>query len=197
MLASGAASVINHLLRGEQWARSRLKRHAGKTARVHISPLGFDFTVLEDGEIEEAGSSQVSPDVLIELTPALALRYLARDEAAARETKVTGDSDFAADLNFVAANLRYDVEEDLSRVFGDVIAHRVTQAGSQFLAWQKQTFNNVTQAASEYWTHERPLIATRRQVEEFVREVDAVRDHVERLEKRLDRLALQTRPNQP
>lgn len=187
MLASGAASVINHLLRGEEWARSRLKPHAGKTARVRISPLDFDFTVLEDGEIEEAGS-QVSPDVLIELTPALALRYLARDEAAAREVKTTGDSDFAADLNFVAANLRYDVEEDLSRVFGDVIAHRVTQAGSQFLAWQKQTFNNVTQAASEYWTHERPLIATRRQVEEFVREVDAVRDHVERLEKRLEKL---------
>lgn len=196
MLASGAAGVINHLLRGEEWARSRLKTHAGKTARVRILPLDFDFTVLEDGEIEEAGS-QVSPDVLIELTPALALRYLARDEAAAREMKTTGDSDFAADLNFVAANLRYDVEEDLSRVFGDVIAHRVTQAGNQFLAWQKQTFNNVTQAAAEYWTHEQPLIATRRQVEEFIQEVDAVRDQVERLEKRLDRLARETRPHQP
>lgn len=196
MLASGAASVINHLLRGEEWARSRLKRHAGKTARVRIPPLDFDFAVMEDGEIEEAGS-QVSADVLIELTPALALRYLARDEAAAREIRTTGDSDFATDLNFVVANLRYDVEEDLSRVFGDVIAHRVTQAGSQFLAWQKQTFDNVTQAASEYWAHEQPLIATRRQVEEFVREVDAVRDHVERLEKRLDRLARETQPNQP
>ena len=67
MLASGAAGVINHLLRGEEWARSRLKTHAGKTARVRIPPLDFDFIVLEDGEIEEAGSHQVSPDVLIEL----------------------------------------------------------------------------------------------------------------------------------
>lgn len=196
MLASAAASLVNHLLRGEEWARSRLKKYAGKTARVQVPPWSFDFIVLEDGEIESA-APQASPDVIIEVTPALALRYLTRDEAAVREMKVAGDPDFAADLNFIAAHLRYDVEEDLSRVFGDVIAHRLTQAGSQVLAWQKQTFTNVTQAATEYWTHEQPLIATRRQVEEFVREVDAIRDHVERLEKRLDRLAGETRPNQP
>jgi ubiquinone biosynthesis protein UbiJ len=42
--------------------------------------------------------------------------------------------------------------------------------------------------AAEYWTEESPLIASRVKVEDFVREVGELRDAVERLEKRIERL---------
>jgi ubiquinone biosynthesis protein UbiJ len=46
----------------------------------------------------------------------------------------------------------------------------------------------MSQAAAEYWTEESPLVATRVKVEDFVAEVSRLRDGIERLEKRLERL---------
>jgi ubiquinone biosynthesis accessory factor UbiJ len=192
MIPQALAAGLNHLLRGEAWTRERLKRHCGKTAQFHVPPASFNFTVLEDGELSEA-APDAKPDVVLKLTPALALRYLLRDDTAAREVEISGDSDFAADLNFVGTHLRYAVEEDLSRVFGDVIAHRLARGGARFFTWQKQSFASFAQAWSEYLSFEQPVIATRRQVEDFVREVDALRDDAERLEKRLEKLAAPVR----
>ena len=42
---------------------------------------------------------------------------------AARTVQMTGDADFAAEIAFLAKNLKWDVEEDLSKVMGDAAAH--------------------------------------------------------------------------
>jgi ubiquinone biosynthesis protein UbiJ len=46
----------------------------------------------------------------------------------------------------------------------------------------------VAQGAAEYWTEEQPLIASRVKIEDFISGVARLRDDVERLEKRIDRL---------
>jgi ubiquinone biosynthesis protein UbiJ len=47
---------------------------------------------------------------------------------------------------------------------------------------------NLGHAVAEYALHERPMFASARAVEEFNSEVDEVRDHAARLEKRLELL---------
>ena len=95
----------------------------------------------------------------------------------------------AASLSEVARNLRWDVEEDLSRVFGDIAAHRMVETGRKFADWGKQGADNVARSFSEYWTEESPLIAARADVATFSAEVDALRDDLARLEKRVERLS--------
>ncbi len=63
------------------------------------------------------------------------LRLAAREESAWREIEVGGDTDFAAAINHIARNLRWDVEEDLSRIFGDIAAHRMAETGRTFQRW--------------------------------------------------------------
>ena len=99
-----------------------------------------------------------------------------------------GDAEFASAISRVAANIEWDVEEDLSRVFGDIAAHRLAQAGRSAAAWPKQAAQSLAASASEYLTEEAKLLVTPLQAAEFVREVDELRDAVERLEKRIDRL---------
>jgi ubiquinone biosynthesis protein UbiJ len=187
VLEPAAASAINHLLRGASWAREALARHAGKTARFEFAPLAVALTVLESGEVAEAVTDAV-PVLTIKLTPGLLLRLAARDEAAWKEVEVAGDTDFAAAINLLARNLRWDVEEDLSRVFGDVAAHRMAETGRAFQHWGERTAEHLGRSLVEYWTEEQPLLASAREVEEFNRAVDALRDDVARLEKRLEHL---------
>lgn len=185
---AAAASFVNHLLRSASWARDALQRHAGKTARFEIFPLLVTLTVLANGEVAAAGAG-AEPAATVRLGPGLLLRLAARDENAWREIDIAGDTDFASALHHVARNLRWDVEEDLSRIFGDVAAHRMAETGQAFRRWGEQAAENTARSFAEYWTEERPLIANARDLEEFARAVDRLRDDAARLEKRIERLS--------
>ena len=182
-------SFINHLLRGASWAREELRRFAGRTARFDTVPFAFSLTVLETGEVAAAVPG-TAPAVTIQLTPGLMLRLAARDETAWREIEVSGDTDFAAAINHLVRNLRWDVEEDLSRVFGDIAAHRMAETGRSFRRWGEQALDNTGRSFTEYWTEEQPLIAGGRDLETFNRAVDRLRDDAARLEKRIEQLLI-------
>ena len=149
---------------------------------------GLALTVLENGEVAPAGAS-AGPAATVRLGPGLMLRLAARDESAWREISITGDTDFASAIHHVVRNLRWDVEEDLSRVFGDIAAHRMAETGRAFQRWSGQAAENTARAFAEYWTEEQPLIAGARDLEEFGRAVDQLRDDTARLEKRIEQLA--------
>lgn len=184
-LEAAAAAFTNHLLRGASWALDALKPFAGRTARIDTLPFALALTVVESGEIIPAGAGAV-PHATLRVTPGLLLRLAARDEHAWRDIEVTGDTDFASAIHHVARNLRWDVEEDLSRVFGDIAAHRMAETGRTFQRWSTQAADNTARAFAEYWTEEQPLIAARRDLDEFSRSVDRLRDDAARLEKRIE-----------
>lgn len=188
MIEPAAVASINHLLRGASWACEALVPHAGKTARVEVLPLTVSLTVLENGEVAAAAAEAI-PSVTLRLTPGLLLRLAARDDNAWREVEVTGDTDFATAINHLVRHLRWDVEEDLSRFFGDVAAHRMAESGRFLRRWGEQTAQHVGRSLAGYWTEEDPLIASSQEVAEFNRAIDLLRDDVARLEKRIETLS--------
>jgi ubiquinone biosynthesis protein UbiJ len=183
-----AAAFINHLLRGASWASAALRPHRGRTARFELAPIALALTVLDNGEVAPAAPDAVAATT-VTLTPGLLLRLAARDESAWREAGVSGDSDFAATLQHLARNLHWDAEEDLSRLFGDIVAHRMVESARWFQRWGEQAVENTARSFAEYWTEEQPLIASAGDLQAFHRGVDRLRDDVARLEKRLERLS--------
>jgi ubiquinone biosynthesis accessory factor UbiJ len=188
VLDPALVAFVNHLLRGAGWAREELRRFSGRTARFEAFPFALSLTVLDSGEVAAAAAT-AAPVVTARLTPGLMLRLAARDETAWQDVEISGDTDFAAAIHHVTRNLRWEVEEDLSRVFGDIAAHRMAETGRTLNRWGAQALENTGRAFAEYWTEEQPLIAGKRDLEEFNRAVDAFRDDVARLEKRIDHLA--------
>lgn len=187
MFTPAASASINHLLRSNSWAQERLKPFADKTARFECPPFTLALTVMQNGEVATA-AAQTAADVTITMSPGLLLRVLARDETAWTDIKIGGDTGFATAINHVWRNLRWDAEEDLSRVFGDIAAHRMAQSGRTLGQWGRQSADNLLHALAEYWTEEQPLIASKFEIEQFNREVDALRDDLARIEKRLEQL---------
>jgi ubiquinone biosynthesis accessory factor UbiJ len=119
--------------------------------------------------------------------PALAYWLIDRGRAW-REARVSGDTELAAALSFVAANLRWEFEEDLSRVVGDVPAHRAGQTLRAAARWPAQVARAGALNAAEYLSEETRLLATPLDCEDFSLAVDELRDAAERLDKRLAHL---------
>jgi ubiquinone biosynthesis protein UbiJ len=190
MLASVAVAPFNHLLRGESWARKRLQSSAGKTARFRLPPFpDLALTVQVSGEVSPA--PQGTPDdAVVTLVPGLLPRLLARDEDAYREIQISGDNEFAEEIICIGKNLYWDAEQDLSGVMGDILAHRVAQAGQNLVYWHTETIRNLLQMSMEYWTEEQPLLAKPIRLHEFIREVDTLKDETAHLEQRINVLSM-------
>ncbi|HKB82835.1 MAG TPA: sterol-binding protein [Burkholderiales bacterium] len=190
MLSGPFSTFVNHLLAPAAWARQSLAEHAGKIAAVDLFPLRIAVAIDSDGTLRPAPAN-APPAVTIRLTHATVLQFLAEGEEAWRRANVEGDTGFAAAISRVAANLRWDVEEDLSRVFGDVAAHRMAETGRSAAAWPRQAAASLAGTLAEYLTEEKHLLVTPLRAAEFVRDVDELRDAVERLDKRIERVQRQ------
>jgi ubiquinone biosynthesis protein UbiJ len=181
-----AARAVNHVLRSAPLAMERLRKHAGRTAAFHVGPVTLAFTIQTTGEVTHAVDG-ATRDLDVRISPFLLPRLAAREEAAYREIDMQGDMELAQEISFLARNLTWDVEEDLSKAIGDIAAHRAVEGAKAFFAWGRDAANRVSQGAAEYWTEESPLIASRVKVDGFVRDVAELRDALERLEKRIEK----------
>jgi len=187
ILPRPATAALNHVLRSAPVALERLRRHAGRTVAFHVGPATFAFTIQTTGEVT-AAMPTASRDLEVRISPFLLPRLAAKDDAAFRDIEMKGDAELAEEVSFLARNLTWDAEEDLARVVGDIPAHRMASAARSFRDWGRDAALRVAQGASEYWTEERPLIASRVKVESFVRDVEELRVAVDRLDERIARL---------
>lgn len=189
MLSSAFLSATNHLLSQSGWARTRLQPHAGRTARLAIAPLTeLDFSVSAEGYLA-AWSGEDAPEVLLRLAAVDLPRLLVDGlETAMRHVRIEGNAEFADALGFVFRHLRWDAEEDLSRVFGDIAAHRLVEGGKHLVGEGRRSLERVSGNLAEYLTEESPLLVPRNALAELSQDVIALRDALGRLDKRVSRL---------
>jgi ubiquinone biosynthesis accessory factor UbiJ len=183
--------AINRLLRTNSWTAGKLGPHAHKTALLISALFELRLMVLETGEVATA-PRDAQPDVTINMSPAAVLRATADRESAWRDAQISGDTEFAGAIDYIRRNIRWDFEEDLSRIVGDIAAHRMVEGVRELDRWGRDAVLNLGRAFAEYATYERPLVASARAIEEFNRDVDEMRDAVERLEKRFELLIRKT-----
>ena len=192
MLTHPGIFALNHLLGAETWARAKLKPYAGQCVEFRASPLpALRLDILDSGLLANAAQDAV-PNLVVTIG-AGALPALARGEdALMREIGIDGNADLAGAVQYLFRHLRWDIEEDLSRVFGDVLAHRMVEQGRRFAAWNRETAENLAQNLAEYWIEEQPLLARPADVRQFLADVDRLRDDLARIEKRIEALTSKT-----
>ncbi len=178
--------ALNHLLSQADWARAKLMPFAGRGARLAMPPFQLDFAIRDDGYVEAAATE---PDVTMTLPADAPLRALQGQEQIIAAARVEGNAHLATELSFVLRNLRWDAEEDLSRVVGDIAAHRLVQGAAAFAGWQKQAARNLAENVAEYISEENPLVARPQDLAAFGSDIGELRDKLSQLEKRIDKLS--------
>jgi len=188
LLETPLSQAINRLLESEPWARERLVPFAGETLELHAPPLpALRFSIAPDGTLSRAAPAAVT-SLTLTVKPG-ALAALTRGvEHAMREVEISGNARLATEALFLARHLRWDVEEDLSRVLGDALAHRVVGEARSLALAVGDSARRLAEAVMEYAVEERGLVARRDEHDALARGNAGLRDAIERLEKRIDRL---------
>jgi ubiquinone biosynthesis protein UbiJ len=181
--------ILAHLMAQNQWARPVLMPFDGQSVKFNLMPASATLVILEDGGLAMAGESN-QVDATVTLTPSTALRLLANDASANSMIKIEGNTALATELAKVLQHFTWDVEEDLSHLIGDAPANEVAKFGKKTLAHSRSKITNLAEMMTEYWQEEQPIIAKKRHVEQFIKEVDQLREDTDRLEKRLEKLSI-------
>jgi ubiquinone biosynthesis protein UbiJ len=118
---------LNHVLLQEPEAQARLFRQKGRVVHVQWRFLAISLIATPAGLLDLAptGARTDLSLVLTEASPlALVQQLLSGDKPAVR---VEGDVQLAAEVNWLADHVRWELEEDLARLIGDVPAHALAE----------------------------------------------------------------------
>jgi ubiquinone biosynthesis protein UbiJ len=117
--------LLNHVLAQEPAASERLRRQQGQCVQVSWRDYRLQWTITPAGLLTRA-DADTPADLHLHINqdqPLTLLQTLAKGEKPAM--RIDGDVMLAADINWLVDHVRWDMEEDLSRVFGDAMAHHM------------------------------------------------------------------------
>ncbi|OYQ39383.1 hypothetical protein CHU94_18615 [Rhodoferax sp. TH121] len=140
--------LLNHVLQQEPQAMERLARQKGKVVVSQWQQFTFKVQATPAGLLDLA-----APDARPDLTLAILEESLfaiaqALMQGEKPKVRIEGDVQLAAEINWLADHVRWDVEEDLSRILGDAPAHLLMQTG-RTLAQALQQFVGKRTASAD------------------------------------------------
>lgn len=115
--------LLNHVLQQEPEAVARLKRQKGRITLIESAWVAMKLIVTPAGLLDLAEGA-AEPDLtlkVLDTQPLNILQTLLSGEKPRME--ISGDVMLAAEINWLVDHVRWDVEEDLARIMGDVPAH--------------------------------------------------------------------------
>ena len=130
-----ATLLVNHVISAEPVAMERLRAHSGSSLQIEFTGWPsllpqlptFAFRITPAGLVEWLGGERVAEaDLRIELdasNPALSFAHLL--SGAKPKVSVAGNAAFAADVNWLIDNLRWDIQDDLAQLVGAGPAHQI------------------------------------------------------------------------
>ena len=193
--AFGLESVVNRCIRESSRAGEVLESLDGKSLAIVVRGLGIRVRLGASkthlAVSAESKRSESTATATVEGTP-LALLSLLRNRGpeAFRESAVglSGDAQTAEAFAQLLAHARPDLEEELSRLIGDIAAHEVAGAARRTDTWARQAGSALAMNSSEFLQEEARQLPPRVEVNAFGRDVERLRDDVERAAQRLARL---------
>ena len=125
--------TLNHVLQQEPEAQARLKRQVGRVGEAHWRGVSVRLQATPAGLLDLAPITQ-NPDLTLTLTdssPFGLVQSALRGEKPA--VQIAGDVQLAAEVQWLVDHVRWDLEEDLARIFGDAPAHAVASVGRRMV----------------------------------------------------------------
>ena len=186
------AGLLNRNIRATTPARELCEKLAGTVVAVRVenTALAAWFIVGED-ELELTTDCDAEPDVVISGSLLTLARMTGEAGASALRDgslELTGDAHLADDFHKLLAFARPDVEEELSSVVGDVVAHRLGTFARGVGDWSRNARSTMGANIREYLQEESRDVPSRYEVDRFSDNVSTLRDDVDRLEARLNHL---------
>ncbi|MFT4101678.1 MAG: hypothetical protein QM674_11695, partial [Burkholderiaceae bacterium] len=196
------ALLAEHVIERGERQRQRLRPFAGRTVRLALDGETLPARVLppivaridEDGYLRRPATPGAGgPDgVTLWLRPSLdlieALAAADRGERVGAHLRIEGDVALSAALSDLARHLRWDVEDDLSHLVGDVAARRIGLGAQDLRRKAEHLARRAGDSTLQFVTVEQPLLVPAALARDRADEIQALARRIQELEARVDRL---------
>jgi len=190
--------MLNRRIAGSGRARAMLAALAGRSMELRFAATPLRVRLAESsGMLTLRPAGEEPADAVIEGTPLSFLRLASGDAAKsirAGGMDVRGDAEIAEGFRRLLEAARPEFEEELSRFTGDAAAHYLAGFARDAAAFGRRAGDTLARNTAEYLTEESRDLPVRVEVEEFLEDVDRLREAVDRLESRVTALV---RPRGP
>lgn len=188
-------SLLNRHIAASSEARSLCRRLGAKVLALHVQGLPLSLYFLADGQYLHLATDHEGPvDASLSGSP-LSFLHLAGEapEGAVRagSIQINGDAEVAQTFSELLRQARPDLEEELSRIIGDVAAHQIGNAARSTLDFVRRGGRTFARNVTEFLQEEGRDAPSRTEADELMTGVDTLRDDVDRFAARLDLLERQ------
>jgi ubiquinone biosynthesis accessory factor UbiJ len=184
--------LLNALLDESSAARECAAALEGKRLGTRLVGLEVEIVVyVAGGRLRLEREPVQTADAVLSGTPIALLKAwrLGKEGLLAdRGVSITGDAEVLQDFVQLFDLAKPDLEEELSRVTGDVIAHEAFRAAGSLGAWASRALDALAMNTAEFLQEERRDLPAPHEAEGFYRDIETLRDDVERALARADRL---------
>lgn len=190
--------AFNQYLSFDPEAPQRLAALEGRVIAIEI--LGLNETLYlfpADDGVMVLGEFDADADTTISGTPLALAKLAVKDDAASvlfsGEVKISGDTRLGNQFKKILAQLDIDWEEQLAFYVGDVTAHQVGNLVRDASSWLHRSSRSLQLDLGEYLQEETRLSPSNAELNRFIKTVDTLRDDIDRLEARINRIKESTK----
>ena len=192
-LGRALEAALNRAVALDDETQQRLKALNGRAIAIDFSGVGVAMRIaVENDRLQVGPAFAADADLKLRASPAsfLAMAFRRSESTAlpAGRVEISGDAELARRIEKLARNFQPDIEEAFTRVFGDVIGYQIAQAFKRAFDWSRESAKNLLQDSADFLRDESRDLVAPAEMEQFLDEVDTLRDDTDRLEARIARL---------
>ena len=194
------ARALNQVVALDRETCSALAKLDGRRIGVHLqgAELAFDLRV-HDGALHVEpphdpaadDHAKAKPDLRVAATP-FSLLALAvpreGDTLPPGKVEIAGDAELARRLENLARNFAPDIEAAFARTFGEIFGVAIARALRDATHWLRTRAEHASADSADWLRDEARLVVPRGELDDFLDEVDTLRERGERLQARVERL---------
>jgi len=184
--------LVNRNISESTPARELCAKLSGTVVAVRVRDTALAaYFIVDDETLDVVTSASKEPDVVITGSIITLTRIIGQSgEAAIRDGSLdlTGDAEMASQFQQLLSFAKPDIEEELSGIVGDVAAHRLGEFARGMGRWGRNARSTMGANIREYLQEESRDAPSRYEVDKLTEDVSTLRDDVDRVEARINRL---------
>jgi ubiquinone biosynthesis accessory factor UbiJ len=184
--------ALNRGLALDEPTRERMSALEGRRVGIELRGLNLALALrVENGQLRVGPHWEQAGDLNVRASPASLLAFGLRGDSPlpAGRVEISGDAELARRLEKLLREFRPDVEEAFAGAFGDVLGVPLARALQSALRWTRESAHALAKDTAEYLREDSRDVPASGEVEEFLDDVDALRERVDRIDARVQGMA--------
>lgn len=191
LILSGLEKALNAYLRLDPESIKRLSVMKNKIIKIKITDWNLAFFVLpSQTEIRLLSNCKNEPDIIIASTLFGLFKVgFAKGRGSTlfkNAFEISGNTDIGEELRDILSNIDIDWEEHLSKITGDIIAHKISVEVHRMKKIGKFITSAFSENIKDYLQIEAQFMPTSEEVDYFMQSVTHLQYDVERVEVRIN-----------